>query len=80
MFFPKGKDAMPVVYRRFEVAFQQTINWVASSKPVSFEALFVNNCIMTALGDKDNILMYNKAFEIIRLKELQFLYPHLKSQ
>lgn len=34
--------------------------------------------LLAALGDKGSILVYNKAFEITRLRELQTLYPRLK--
>lgn len=34
--------------------------------------------LLAALGDKGNILVYNKTFEISRLRELQTLYPKLK--
>ena len=38
---------------------------------------FINQ-LLAALGDKGSILVYNKAFEITRLRELQTLYPRLK--
>ncbi len=34
--------------------------------------------LLAALGDKGSILVYNKAFEITRLREMQSLYPRLK--